>query len=467
MADITPVTPVVPATPAASAVAGAAPASTAGGQDFLGQLTAALKTLKGLAGAVTGTPVVADVAAPTDTAAPQPDDVQPGPVEETPAVPDDVMELLASLGLVPVPQPVQPSAEATPVGDSARDTTSTSSYPAVAVPADTAPTTPTTSGPQPPLSEVPREASSPAQPPLAQKPVALDTSALVATAPSQTPLDGSSPSPSTVDNVPAPRPQVAPTSQQQQPQVPAPLHPGLQHASVLAGAQDSAQQGGSQDTGDQSRDHAADKSAAVGPAKSDQPATVQHDVNVPINVAASVAQPQAASNAHPAEVVNQIAQQVDLYRLPGSKGVRIQLHPEDLGGVQVTLKYASGGNLELHISVEHAATGALVQEGIGQLRDALATQGFHPDRLVMSVSAAGASSQMDLSSNNNSNGGAYRSDSGFAAFTQNGQSGQQRDTPGNNASAGFGWSSSRDVSPTSEVAPIATDLSTSRIDYRV
>jgi flagellar hook-length control protein FliK len=237
------------------------------------------------------------------------------------------------------------------------------------------------------------------------------------------------------------------------------------------GAHGGEQQGATgQDTGGQSPDHAG-KSAALTAAKSDQPTTVQHDVNVPVDITANAAAqpaantaPQPATNVHPGEVVNQIAQQVDLYRLPGNKGVRIQLHPEDLGGVQVTLKYATGGNLELHISVEHAATGALVQAGIGQLRNALATQGFHPDRLVMSVSAPAASSQMDFSSNNH--GGSYRSDSGLTAFTQNGQSGQHRDTSRDDDSARFGWGSSSDRASTSEVTPTTTHLSTSRIDYR-
>src|SRR5438874_11616258 len=93
----------------------------------------------------------------------------------------------------------------------------------------------------------------------------------------------------------------------------------------------------------------------------------------------------APAHVKPGEVISQNAHQADLYRLPGNKGVRIQLHPEDLGGVQVTLRYAAGGSLELHIATEHASTSALVQSGWTQLRDALATQGISPDRLVMSI----------------------------------------------------------------------------------
>jgi flagellar hook-length control protein FliK len=187
-------------------------------------------------------------------------------------------------------------------------------------------------------------------------------------------------------------------------------------------------------------------------------------------VAAPATTPQSPANVQPAQVASQIAQQVDLYRLPGNKGVRIQLHPEDLGGVQVTLHYESGGNLELHINVEHAATGALVQASMPQLRDALASQGFHPDRLVMSVSAPSAAGQMDFSSNNN-NDGSYRSDtSAMAAFTQNGQSNSQRNNDdGSDGPAFRGWNGATDPSPSTTInEATSTGVgSTSRIDYRV
>jgi flagellar hook-length control protein FliK len=243
------------------------------------------------------------------------------------------------------------------------------------------------------------------------------------------------------------------------------LHP-LVHTPLGGGASDGS--GLQQDTPQDSRqssDHARGASAAVGTSTDDAP-RVDHTVAMPMPAASSaVPLPQAAQNVHPGEIVNQIAQQVDLYRLPGGRGVRIQLHPEDLGGVQVTLRYAAGGSLELHINVEHAATGALVESGIGQLRDALATQGFHPDRLVMSISAPSSSSQMDFSSNGNP--GSYRSDPGLTAFMQGGQSGQQRGGSGDDAPRRVAWTSGS-VSATSSEAPTTTsDSTTSRIDYRV
>jgi flagellar hook-length control protein FliK len=166
-------------------------------------------------------------------------------------------------------------------------------------------------------------------------------------------------------------------------------------------------------------------------------------------------------------VVSQIAHQAELYRLPGNKGVRINLHPDDLGGVQVTLRYAAGGSLELHINVEHATTGALVQAGWGQLRDALATQGIGAERLVMSISGPSGANQLDLSSN----GGGSNRDAGPAAFTQGGDSNQQRQDSGSgteNARGPRGWNTRTDSSTTADDSPGAASIAAaSRIDYRV
>ncbi len=167
-------------------------------------------------------------------------------------------------------------------------------------------------------------------------------------------------------------------------------------------------------------------------------------------------------HVRPAEVVSQIAHQADLYRLPGNRGVRVQLHPEDLGGVEVTLRYGVGGALQLHINVEHAATGSLVQAGWSELRDALATQGISPDRLVMSVTAPASSSQLDFSGG----GSGRQSDPGLANFAQS-QSGQQRQD-NSDQTGPRGWNGALDptASPDDTQRVAATSAPTSRIDYR-
>jgi len=171
--------------------------------------------------------------------------------------------------------------------------------------------------------------------------------------------------------------------------------------------------------------------------------------------------PIQTTAAHPAEVVSQIVHQAELYRLPGNRGVRIQLHPDDLGGVQVTVRYGVGGGLELHINVEHAATGALVQAGWTELRDALATHGISPDRLVMSVTPPENAKQLAFSSNG---GGAYRSDSGLAQFGQGGQSDRQRQDGGDDARFSRVWDGRLEATPAADDGP---RIASSHIDYRV
>jgi flagellar hook-length control protein FliK len=176
--------------------------------------------------------------------------------------------------------------------------------------------------------------------------------------------------------------------------------------------------------------------------------------------ASPAAQPSAM---HPSEVVSQIVHQAELYRLPGNRGVRIQLHPEDLGGVQVTLRYAAGGGLELHINVEHAATGALVQAGWTELRDALATQGISPDRLMMSVTGPSNANQPEFSSNG---GGTSRSDSGLAQYGQGGQSERQRHEGSEDQRPSGTWNGRFEPDSSAAESPRAA-AAASRIDYRV
>ena len=177
------------------------------------------------------------------------------------------------------------------------------------------------------------------------------------------------------------------------------------------------------------------------------------------------AAPVDVTAVHPSRVVSQIAHQAELYRLPGNRGVRIQLHPEDLGGVQVTVRYAAGGGIELHINVEHAATGTLVRAGWAELRDALSTQGIAPDRLVMSVSGPqNTTNQSDFSS---SSGGSYRPDTGLAQFGQGGQSDGQRQSGAEDRRFSRPWNAPVEATPSIDDSPRLTISSAaSRIDYR-
>jgi flagellar hook-length control protein FliK len=176
-----------------------------------------------------------------------------------------------------------------------------------------------------------------------------------------------------------------------------------------------------------------------------------------VAAASAVSQPNdAVRDVQPAHVASQIAHQADLYRLPGGRGVRIELHPDDLGGVGVTIKYSPTGGLELHIVAEQAATAQLVESGWSDLRSALSLQGIAPERLIMSVSGP--------SESNSSSSGS----SSQAAFGQAGQSSQQRHDR-NDAQANRGWAGFGDapINVNDDDVRQSGVVSNSRIDYRV
>jgi flagellar hook-length control protein FliK len=491
MPQISSVAAATPTTPAPAA--GVAPATPATSDqtplDFVGQLSAALTSLKGLAAAVSGQPTMPGQPAASDDASAN--DVVPATNDQatdgTDKPSDEVLALLASLGIVLVP-----NAQTAPLpGDDPANASATVGANAPRV----SPTLPQAAQPRH-SAKTSREAetapaeavASPATSATSAMPATSGTSATPATATPATPAaDGATQQPAaaaatprdaglavlaaeTPTNQPVPRPQAGRAPVPSAGQLPT----AAQQASTaqLTTVQPQPQFQGSSDGG--SQQGTADDRHLRGAAKAEaiDATTPAQAVPLPEHLAVSgLNAPTVVSEApidpQAANVATQIAQQVDFYKLPGNKGVRIQLHPDDLGGVQVTLRYAPGGNLELHINVEHASTGSLVEAGWSQLRDALATQGFQPDRLVMSVSGPSSASQMDFSSSNGN--GAYRQDSGLAGFTQDGHSGQQRNgaddargTRGRSSAAepiGAVDDSPRNVSSVGAAA--------SRIDYRV
>ena len=411
--------------------------------DFLGQLTAALKSLANAVGPL-----------PTVTAGPQtpalqvpPADSEPAPKQPEAALKtsdadaDELPELLASLGFVVVPPMLQPQLAVAPDDSDSRliDQTASSLASALmasapvaqqrqtivsgeSVPPPDGPTSPPPDGPTSPPPDLPM-ASTPPSPDL---PI---------------PTAGHADAPPTLAAS-------APTVIQPQ------LHEGSEPQSGDAG------------DGHQHRSNRTIRS--VDSASIDSTAQGGNDQTFNAAMAqasAPAAAPVQAAAPHPSEVVSQIVHQAELYRLPGNRGVRIQLHPEDLGGLQVTLRYAAGGGLELHINVEHAATGALVQAGWTELRDALATQGISPDRLVMSVTGPDSANQLDFSS---SGGGTNRSDAGLAQFGQGGQSDRQHQDGGDDARFSRAWNGRLESTSAADDTPrVASSGAASRIDYRV
>ena len=501
MPDIAPLVPSTPG-PQPSASGGsllpAALVATDGSiADFLGQLTAALKSLANGVGPLPtglGRPQLPALqAAPADSEAP------PAAADPAPKLPETdvnaLPELLAALGIVALPpmlQP-QPSAAVDPVGSRPVEPTPSAAASLLApslpvgphrptttagdtAPAPDAPTTPTPDGVPSPAADLP---TLPTVDHLSRATADLRTPAEAKSVlPPGIPEDPSAPTSATTPPQPQPglpdtttatlaAPPVAPE------RVPTPDHAGVPPAIDAASAtliqpqaqQGSASQSGSSGDGHQHRSNRT--VSAVDTADSESIAQVGNDqaFNAAMAQASAPAGgPVEATPVQPAEVVSQIVHQAELYRLPGNRGVRIQLHPEDLGGVQVTVRYAAGGGVELHINVEHAATGALVQAGWTELRDALATQGISPDRLVMSVTGPDSANQLDFSSNG---GGTYRSDSGLAQFGQGGQSDRQHPDGGDDGRFSRAWSGRLEsTSATDDLPRVATSGAASRIDYR-
>ncbi|TME35939.1 MAG: hypothetical protein E6I75_10680 [Chloroflexi bacterium] len=489
--------------PTAAAPAGAEP----GTADFLAQLKAALK---GLANAVvmplpgTVSPPAAAQFSTSPDANVEP--TQPPTQTEVAAKTDgpqpaDMPEILAALGFVLVPTPLQPPAASPP---DAANVTATGDGPALAAAqslaagriqpravaryeADSSPVTSQTdaAGGQPTVAAPGQSMATPADA-LATAPadalartLADSTASQAAPQPQSTTATASHLREMAAASSDAPP--AAPQTAAQPAVAPQNLaEPRQKNASAasppVAGAFGPRPQGqpattfnsgDSSDSGDR-HEHASSRTSSLGDSSTSQ-ATAPASEQTFAATVASTSAPAQSSAAQPSQVVSQLAHQADLYRLPGNRGVRIQLHPDDLGGVQVTLRYAATGGLELYINVEHASTGALVQSGWTELRDALATQGISPDRLVMSVTGPGNASQLDFSSNGGSSGGGYRSESGPAGFMQ-GEAGQQRHNGGDNNETRTwrGWSGGSDPISSSDDMPRTTaPTAASRIDYRV
>ncbi len=422
---------VLPAVPATPVVAGAAAPAQAGARDaaatsgepgiasFLSQLQSALGSLGLLPQA---TPTAAS------TPAQQPD-VLGLPVDEADdsAKTDDVMpEMLAALGFVPVPMVLT---AATPTTETA---------PAAAASTSSVPTGPV-------AQQLPQQA----------QPAADGTSAEVAPAAGQL-TETAQPVAAAQAQTQTLQPRAEQPSDQQpraahraaSPIVDAPVAQTL-ITQPLAGQP--AQQGSTSSDSD-------DPSADTAPVNGTDATQGRTDAPVPAFSVASTERVSATPDqVRPAHVVGQIAHQSELYRLPGGRGVRIQLNPDDLGGVGVTIKYGATGGLELHVTAEHAATAELVQAGWNDLRDALSLQGIAPERLIMSVSGPGDASFSDAGNGNSG----FRSDAGQASFGQANQ--QQQEREGARASRGF--SGFVDNTTPDEARPAAT-ASSSRIDYR-
>ena len=477
MADIASALPPLPAAPQGQMgvvpIASAPSGTDAAMPDFLGLLKTALKSLTAVVSPMPANAAPGEVIVAAATAS-SASDQQPTPAkadDDKSLVETDLAQVVVALGLMVTPTLVKVEPTATPGTAAAKvgDAMSAPTAPVTSQPLQQRAPAPTVPPQDPPTADsvkedanksidigafTPSAPSTPSMPPVQTMPAPAPTTHVAkeaVAAASQQVTDAANPAPVTAPQTYLPKTSAA------APLVTTPvtIQPAETH---VQNGNSSFQHSGNDDAAQDDRG-----TPVVESTPPDHTFAVMAETVGTTAAQTTTAQPQAV---HPGAVVSQIAHQADLFKLPGNKGVRIQLHPEDLGGVQVTLRHAAGGGLELHIAVEHAATGALVQSGWSELRDALTSQGFSPERLVMSVSAAGNANQLDFSSNG---GNGYRSDANLAAFADGGQSGQRRESAdADGARAPGGWTSHDETSPITDTASRTAGMGApSRIDYRV
>ncbi len=375
--------------------------------------------------------------------------VGPGPSESSQSTPVGTADTQAK-PTTPAPESVAAAVQTgTETGKPAPAPTTQATVFADLLPSQASVPSQTISASSPTPLQANRQASPAVQPQPAQQPDQTVQAATVpvSTAPAESPQPQTTPQRqvATVERAPAPEWSSAPT----------------QVATTIAGQRSNAESGQSQTGGDSTGSNATPE-RAVGAAVESPSSAGMDDQGAQFLQGSAAASPRAlhVEAAQAADVAGQIARHVDLYRLPGGHGVRIQLQPEGLGTVDVTVRYGPGHSVEMHVAVDNGSTGALVQAGWANLRDALVAQGFSADRLVMSV----ASPTNDGSGLFSGQNGGDRPDANAMAFDQQPGGHQSGDERPNQSSSRQILGSVASSESTEDVRAAAEP---SRIDYRV
>ena len=85
------------------------------------------------------------------------------------------------------------------------------------------------------------------------------------------------------------------------------------------------------------------------------------------------------------EIVNQLVEQIKLLVKPDTTSMEMQLNPENLGKVNLTV-VAKDGHVTAHLVTENEITKQALEGQIQQLRDTLGQQGLKVDKVEVSVS---------------------------------------------------------------------------------
>lgn len=107
----------------------------------------------------------------------------------------------------------------------------------------------------------------------------------------------------------------------------------------------------------------------------------------------------AQPDSQPSDVVQQIVRQMNGSIQNGQSTMKVQLHPQDLGSIEIQL-VNSGHGISVTVSAEQASTGKMLQGQADQLRQALQDSGIQLSSL--NINQHGQSSQHGSASNQQS-----------------------------------------------------------------
>ena len=136
---------------------------------------------------------------------------------------------------------------------------------------------------------------------------------------------------------------------------------------------------------------------------SDTDAALPLPTTVPAQAGAAGTEAKPLTASERAEMVRQVAEGVGMTPLPAKPGasqqMTLQLHPQDWGQLQITVKVVSGTDtnapqtVTAHIVAETPQVKAALDNGSGDLRQALRTAGLNLDRISVTVQRMEASAQ--------------------------------------------------------------------------
>jgi flagellar hook-length control protein FliK len=92
-------------------------------------------------------------------------------------------------------------------------------------------------------------------------------------------------------------------------------------------------------------------------------------------ITGKINEPARLAEAQSTEVLRQISRQIAGSSQTGSQTIRIQLHPEDLGQIELRITSSSQGT-QVSLIADQAATGKLLETHITQLKQTLTDAGI-------------------------------------------------------------------------------------------